>query len=303
MPHIDYFSFSIQRPDLVTQFDIAKNMDIPFEPEPREERIYDYLCSFDDTIEYGKRGRYGRMFRSEKGGWSYFDGNNMPSSLVQFSGVGCDVLRQHSCLQEVLMDWQTETTRLDIAHDYECDIEPEDVARSFSNARYKISGHRDSKSGITFYIGSKSSDLHTRVYRYRSPHPRSKFLRVESELHDGYAVKAVQSCLEHGVMETYFNIQEKYKWKHPLLAENPVSGERFSVPRVKTEGSTVNWLLDTVLSAIEKAAKRGDKETLMLFKKRFDDIMFHNDVFSEEEIYEYTLQRPAWVQDDTSPAS
>lgn len=273
MPIVDYISFSVPTPKLITQAELSVEDGYVFNPAEREYDLLDLFASQDNWTEYQNSGLFNRMFRFHDIGITYMEGDKVSVSLVQISGHGCSVLREKGILNDVISTWMDRITRIDVAVDITCDIEPEDFVRAASNQRFKISEHFDTQSGTTWYRGSRKSDRFARVYRYRSPHPRSAELRVEYQFSDEQAKLAASSILDNGVLSFTKDCGTTWGWNHPCYLSLDMVGTKITAPRRASKGSTQFWLYNQVLPAIEKVAAQGDLEFLTGLNDKIRDII------------------------------
>lgn len=263
---IDYFSFSVPIPKLMTQWHLSGDGTMPFYPDEKTGGLCWLLARQENWHEAGKFGVFDKGIRFPDIGATYYEGEKSTVSLVQFSGEGCEWLRRTSNISQMVTDWHDRCTRIDVALDYTTDVEPYDFISMATNTRFKISQHIERQSGVTWYRGSRESDRFARVYRYRSPHPRSGNLRLEYQLRNKEAKQAAKSIVDEGVDTYGNNMGRTFGWSHPLALEN-TKGERVhSAPRPETKGNTVFWLYKQVLPALRKSAEKGDLETLIAFE-------------------------------------
>lgn len=263
---VDYFSFSIPTPRLLAQWDIAAEHNTPFDVDERTGGIGWLLASQSNWTEIQKSGIFDRGIRFPDIGVSYFDGHKSHVSLVQVSGSGCAWFREEDHLETLINDWTDRCTRIDIALDIETDVEPEIFAKSKSNGRFKPSQHIERSSGITWYVGSRESDRHARVYRYNPPHPRHDKLRVEYQLADEQAKLASQILNLEGVDALGDKLSSLFGWNHPCFLATTNAPRLPSSKRPETKGNTIFWLYKQVLPALKKSAEKGDIETLIAFE-------------------------------------
>lgn len=133
--------------------------------------------------------------------------------FVECSGQACDWLRAAGQFNALVMSTHLRVSRIDAAIDICTTTTPADFLACGYAARFSEStGDVRTKTGDTCYVGSRKSERCARVYRYQPPHPRSQFLRVETEF-KGKAAKALAAILnaegEIGAIRSAHNI---FKW-------------------------------------------------------------------------------------------
>lgn len=236
---------------------------------PRVKRLFAVISSASD-VEQGKgRAPFRNSLHSPKGGWTYFDGADGDYSLIEFTGFGCSGLRVVDQQERVLMDWADRVTRIDIAADMECNTDPEVFAASRDSQRFKSGAVMFSDTGKTVYVGSRHSDRYARVYRYYEPHPRSKFLRCEMVLKDQPAKQAASMIAMDRLAECVAALGEVFKWTHPQWTPADFDDTfKLSSGRENHKGGTQRWLVTSVLSAIRKELKSGNREFVEYFAQQ-----------------------------------
>lgn len=117
------------------------------------------------------------MLRADHGA-TVFAHQMLGHGLVEVGGIGMDTLGGVEAEIEMLYHVRQRLTRVDIACDIFCDVQPDAFCSLRDGARFKSWGEQKSESGHTIYVGSRTSDRYARVYRYYEPHPRHQFLRV-----------------------------------------------------------------------------------------------------------------------------
>ena len=297
-PIIDYISFSIPIPDLMRQWDYCYNFDIPFDVDERTWKISEYLARQTNWLEYNKRGIFKRMINFDDIGIAYHDGHK-DVTLIQISGKGMELFRNDNRDLELLSDWKDRVTRIDIATDIITDLEAEDFAKCRGTSRLKDGGHHPSDTGITWYIGSRSSDRFARVYRYNPPLPRSDRVRIEFQLNDDQAKHAAPGILSKGLVAYRDELFRVAAFNHPLLEYNPNGIKAPSAPRLSSKGGTALWLYQAVLPALRRLKENGDDEVLIDFDREFRRILNSSERPSMEELY--ARPEATWISDATLP--
>lgn len=163
-----------------------------------------------------KPGRQWQHTRLDGEGVTLFYGSDDSRMTVEISGKGCERMHNAGTLVELVkkaMDIGT-VTRMDIAVDMKCDVDPRDFVKRRKNKRQKSEETAVSNTGITCYVGSRKSDRYARVYRYHPPHPRADLLRCEMVFRGLQAERAVKTWLAVGDEETAARSGNIYGWKH-----------------------------------------------------------------------------------------
>lgn len=272
-PIIDYISISIPYPKLLESYALHFDYDHAFYSDDRTFDIAEYLAAQTNFQEMSGKSVFDRRIQFPDIGCMYWEGNKSNVSLLQITGHGCEILREKGILNNVLHAWQDRLTRIDIATDITCDIDPEDFAYAHTNARFKVTQFIDKISGITYYVGSKDSDRYARVYRYRSPHPRSGQLRLEYQLSDKQAKFVAARICETSLLQVSDELGNTFGWSHPVYVQSLHDEKIPSAPRPETKGNTVFWLYKQVLPALRKSAEKGDLETLIAFESSLKAII------------------------------
>src|SRR5688572_29686292 len=178
-PIIDYFSFSVPTPNLLTQWELADQFEMGNIFDDRTSDLLQLFASQSNWREFTKSGLFNYMVRFDDIGCTFMSGDKSEVSVVQFSGQGCKWMRDNGLMEGALHAWQDRTTRIDIANDFITDADPEIVARNLQNRRFKTSSHETSDTGSTWYVGSYKSDRYAAVYRYSDKLLRGNTLRIE----------------------------------------------------------------------------------------------------------------------------
>ena len=204
------------------------------------------------------RAPYASSFQSILKGVTVFWSGKLSHALVEVSGTGCTDLRVRGLITDMLNVAKERLTRLDIATDIETDVLPFDFATMRNVARFKAHGSYTSRSGYTEYIGSRTSELFARVYRYADPHPRSGFLRIEHELKRETAKATATLLLTSSVEQVQSALGSRFGWCHPLWKP-----EVSSIPALNTPANhrgtakTEFWLRTQVASSFKKLVRTG----------------------------------------------
>jgi len=231
-----------------------------------ETAVSDFLGDKINAILDGQkfetlRGRapYAASWGREDGGVRIFAAPQIPHVLVECSGTGCETIRKHREMENILAMVLQRVSRLDLAVDIVCDVPPHEFAVKRDVERFKAIGDIRSETGETYYVGSLKSERFARVYRYSEPHPRADTLRVEHVFRRDAAKVLARELLESGVSSVVAGVGRVYGWTHALWTPQFVEPANLSVMRMKKENTaTVRWLYGAVTSAIVKAVRRGE---------------------------------------------
>lgn len=173
------------------------------------------------------------------------------TALMEISGSGCEVLRQHGQLEEFLYLSLDTSTRLDIAIDFETSVAPSEFANTCTNDRIKTRSEITSPTGDTCYLGSRKSERFCRVYRYHEPHPRAKYLRIEMVLKKGLSKNAIGVILQAGLQEAADRAAATYRFSHPIYEHLGAASIQSYRPERDTS-QTVRWFYTQVVPALNK---------------------------------------------------
>lgn len=186
--------------------------------------------------------------------------NSRSMVLVEHTGQGCEILQECDMLTTVMSEHAHRATRVDVASDILTQAMPADfVAQVGKLSATSASGHQHSKSGQTFYVGSRKSDRTCKVYRYFPPHPRAEFLRIE------YTYKRQQAKIVAGLLAAGHSPDDialasgqRYGWQHSCY--QPASRTDLEIAAWRPErrqGKTVAWLYAQCVPAVARLAREG----------------------------------------------
>jgi len=203
--------------------------------------------------------REGMQFPS---GFSVFFGGQ-DTLLIEISGRGCNACDIISHMATVHRGRAghfrfIRFTRIDIAKDYETNESPFDaVSKLGINARIKSRNVNNSKTGQTFYVGSRRSDRFLRVYRYWPPHPRSDYLRFEYQYNKGIADKIASQLLDDGHSpDSIYNASMRKTFDNAPDYHTPSADVSRNHERSKS--STLNWIYTQVAPALATLLDEGE---------------------------------------------
>lgn len=208
------------------------------------------------------RAPYRWSARRMDGGVSIFGSEKREEILIEMTGRACDPLDTLAKAGDFIRPLVENVTRIDLAVDYETDVQPDEFVAAGYSSRFKSSASQKSGSGHTEYIGSMRSDLMARVYRYKAPHPRAHLLRVEHVFRRARA----KSCAEWLVnalndYDAEAQLLATFDWKHDL-ADCVIDGTP-TIPTKRVERSAqgrVWWLYKQVVPALGQALYDGSIE-------------------------------------------
>lgn len=174
------------------------------------------------------------------------------------SGFTCRLIDNVSSCENFLQTVGSRTCRIDIACDIESDTKPTDFAVNNEGKSFSAGGHIFSKDGETVYVGSRKGERFARVYRYHVPHPRAKYLRVETVQRGRYAKALSERILQEGLVPAALASNKPYGWRHPDWDPSMVSVSKITAPRSSIgEASTIRWLTDVVAPSLAKFFKEN----------------------------------------------
>ena len=177
--------------------------------------------------------------------------------LVEFTGIGCQKLRQANVLDSVVEIAQNRLSRLDLAVDIETSAMPTKVVENGISGRFKSKSVVQSGTGETVYIGSRKSSRYLRVYRYFSPHPRHKQLRFEFVFRKQYAkdigLSLIRSNFDYKGAMAQCGID--YGIEHECWDVRNAAIDLNLTPPNKSKAGTMLWLVSTVAPAFKRLCK------------------------------------------------
>jgi DNA relaxase NicK len=215
------------------------------------------FLSFEGEIRKA-HGFYAHLMIGSNGGARLSWGGVNNHAMIEMPGTACATASQCGVMGELLTRIAERVSRIDFAGDIETDVTPLDFVTQ-ADLRTNISRTSiDSATGLTEYIGSRSSTRFCRVYRYAEPHDRAKFLRVEFELKGKLAQAAAIKVTEIGVVKSFTIAANSYRFKHPVWAseiDNSIEG-RYSAPNaLRTNATRILWFKTQVTPALVQMHK------------------------------------------------
>lgn len=224
------------------------------------ERIFTEL----EWSHAGGQRPYAQSFSDGSGITVYYD-HRHEWSLVQISGQGCDTLRQMGVMEDLVKETLQRITRIDFAVDVVCDVSVSEFIDAGYSNRIRSNAHMLSGQGETFYLGSRKSELMTRVYRYFKPHPRADRLRIEHELKQRKARFYAEMMLVEGIETVEAELARNRAFEHPVYGVAPISSELEPMKGKQRHNNTVGWLYLQVAPSIARLVREGVIEDLERF--------------------------------------
>lgn len=258
MNKIDWISFSVavdhlDEPNERTAYFSAQEALAELDPA-----LFLWLFGTSD-LEVGKgRAPYSSSVSTPDHGVTLYFSAKTPHALVEVSGKGCERLEANGDLRDLMIATANNLTRLDVACDMETGTRPLDFIAQRQAGRFKSHSEFVSESGETCYIGSRTSDRYTRVYRYNPPHERAHLLRAEFVVKGMNARITAVTILETGIDPVAAAFGEAFGFEHPdwtTRAATPVTLETWRPER--REGKTLYWLADTIAPLLVRLHREG----------------------------------------------
>ena len=189
------------------------------------------------------------------------------SAHFTFEASGQHCQRIAPLIPPLLAQFYGSFSRLDVAVDMECATTPADFAARAVTPRITTRSVMVSPSGETVYIGSRSSERFTRVYRYKEPHPRARLLRAEFQLKGDYANElALQIGAGVTLGSLAAGLGEVFGFRHPSWkTDGEAVGVR--VPSHAQSGNTIAWLTSTIAPLLQ----RLEREKKLDVRKWFEE--------------------------------
>jgi hypothetical protein len=274
---VDYISISIKYPRFYTWVKGDTSDNVKSELVPRFRKLFNLINEAKDLVQGGGRAPFNKSWFSAKCGFTYFESDKLNTSLLEITGKGCDYLRASGWLEPLLRDFSEDCTRIDIAVDFESDLDPRIFASERSVGRFQSHEVKVSSTGITVYIGSKDSARYARIYRYYHPHPRHNLLRVEHVYKGEYTIPVIKSVLDDGIEVCAVTSGNTFGWAHSLWQDavsDKALNTKFRVNiRETRQGSTDRWLLKSVYPCLESMIRKGNREMVEFFHKKIGDLL------------------------------
>ena len=117
---------------------------------------------------------------------------------AELTGRGCTKIMTDDIFEMVAEQALDTVSRFDVAIDFQTDVMPDEFVMAGISDRIKSRSMVQSATGQTAYIGSPTSDMMARVYKYEPPHERAGLLRIEFVARRKRAKIALKLWLEQG---------------------------------------------------------------------------------------------------------
>lgn len=200
-------------------------------------------------------------------------GNVNAHIYVEINGVACEQLRSAGVLNDILQKVSLRASRVDLAGDCECDLQPKQVIGNYYKESGKSYSEIVSSDGETVYVGSRKSERFLRVYRYRHPHPRSHLLRIEHEFKGDMAKRFLSTMLNIGIVETFSLACNNYHWDNESWKSGEWTEGKLKAKHSDREGaSTLLWLEEAVKPALKRVHTDGLLDCIEWLKNLMQDI-------------------------------
>lgn len=258
----------VPRSDIVDWYSFTINTDAV-----EITNIYDSFGNIDELLEFvlphfwqqlsltscpwslsRARAPYQVAYKNEYGIVIYYS-HAQDNCLIEVQGVGCEFLRTLGLLDHLMSKTYERATRVDVAVDLQTTLMPTEFVDAGYSKKFRSKSEIQSPSGETVYIGSRKSARYVRVYRYSSPHPREKFLRVEYVFRKEEAKTVAEKLCKNSVRQVANSCKQIYGWKHPIF-EGDFGGlnlKAFEIER--RDNNTVVWLMAVAAPAFIKLAR------------------------------------------------
>lgn len=199
------------------------------------------------------RRPYNRGWRAEEGITVYYH-PVLTHALIEFSGRGCQWLRERGLMAGVLAYAEDRMTRLDVAQDL-TGVTPDEIIEAGYSGRFRAHSRMTSAHGTTHYIGSRTSERYARVYCWNDPHPRAGITRIEAVHRKEYAKIASRAIIDHGIEGAGTRAIAAYEFNHPAVR---AEGAKLSTVKVEKESSkTLRWLITACAPAFQRLVDEG----------------------------------------------
>lgn len=178
--------------------------------------------------------------------------------FVELTSKAIDCLTADDTFVHLLNIVSERVSRIDLACDIETDTYPAGFLKEASIHAKASRASFNSNEGLSEYVGSRKNERFMRVYRYRAPHPRSPFLRVEHELKGDLAKVAASEVLSSGIVATFLRASNQYKFSHECWKpELAIEGKISYLEDKRNSAGSVLWILEQVTPAIVNAHRQA----------------------------------------------
>jgi DNA relaxase NicK len=174
-------------------------------------------------------------------------------------------------------------TRFDVAIDFVTDVTPLEFITAGISDRIQSRSLVESATGQTCYIGSPTSDMMARVYRYEPPHERAGKTRVEFVARRKRAKIALQLWLSEGPIAAVAFMAKAFEFKHELWQSGRWHGAVVdaTVEHTRSEQKTIAWLLKQVKPALYRLSNEDSLD--QAFWDEFLGVLPHVSVTYKKE--------------------
>lgn len=263
---VDWLSFTVASPSLnsvprsvwlVKCLRAARRATSADAPIPRDPGQFE---------EYSGRAPYMVRWTCADFGTTVLAHPGLGHVLIEFSGRGCEALRQAGRFDGALAGACSRLTRLDLAVDINPGCDPRAFVKEHNPTRFSANSTFISNTGITCYVGSPKSDRFARVYRYKPPLPRSDTMRAEHVFRRDWARRVGALILAKGLPAAAQYCGQVWGWTHTAW-DVQESDQLIKVSRelATRHPNQVLWLLSQVFPAMRRMEKEGIIEDLRAF--------------------------------------
>lgn len=173
---------------------------------------------------------------------------------LEVSGGYCEKIAPY--IPAVCQAFEGCFSRFDLAVDMQTKTTPKEFASAIT-AEVLTRSEMESLTGQTVYIGSRSSDRFTRIYRYNAPHPRAHLLRAEFQLKQAYANACADEIAAGVTLDSLAAGQGvHFGFAHPDW-QNRQEPAPLKVKAHAQSGNTVYWLTTTVAPLLKRLQREG----------------------------------------------
>ncbi len=242
---------------------------IDFEFEKVYNKFYDEFYTYEGIVSFSTGFKaVGREIKNKKGEICHVRDH----VHVTFTSKGLNIFRQinqidDKDIRQFIIDrfkgLEIKCSRIDIAKDTELHI-VEELIKNLFHGNY--SGFRswnqtgNNKSGLTAYLGGRSSEKYVRVYEKDKESPNEGYIgdRVELVLKNKYATQALYS-VQYSIEDIFNSVMSGY-WVAGVI-EKIISASAFILEKIKHKVSTIEEKMKYVLTTY--------KNTIESYRRRF----------------------------------
>lgn len=261
---VDYLSISLPFSEIIYLSEDGTWKAVGYLKEEKHLMMAEYLLQETKHRPGGKFDPYTDSTYFPSLGCTYLRNPKLSHCLIQFTGQGCEILRQHGILQDMLFYFHENVTRIDVFQDIECDTPPDEFVQQRRNKRFRGDGHIKEDEGHSEYVGSQKSDRYACVYRYNVPHPRHKLLRIEYRNRRKLAKKIAYAVMMDGTDKVAAALGAVFGWTHRVYdPTRPQTQLELTAPRDRGLGKTEKWLFSQVDKAIDRLLESGARDLVI----------------------------------------